>query len=66
MRSGRQLPCRGARQTTFQPWPRASFKQARAGPSHSRDAWAQAVAVLGELAQSQGHCRAPQRATDLP
>eukprot|EP00964_Phaeocystis_antarctica_P004100 scaffold2203_cov24-Phaeocystis_antarctica.AAC.1 len=24
------------------------------------------VAVLGELAQPQGHCRAPQRATDLP
>jgi len=27
---------------------------------------ARAVAVLGELAQPQGHCRAPQRATDLP
>eukprot|EP00964_Phaeocystis_antarctica_P141982 scaffold107132_cov36-Phaeocystis_antarctica.AAC.1 len=25
-----------------------------------------AVAVLGELAQPQGHCHAPQRATDLP
>ena len=43
-----------------------SFKQARAGPSHSRDAMARAVAVLGELAQPQGHCRAPQRATELP
>eukprot|EP00964_Phaeocystis_antarctica_P136806 scaffold101264_cov29-Phaeocystis_antarctica.AAC.1 len=26
---------------------------------------ARAAAVLGELAQPQGHCRAPQRATDL-
>ena len=42
------------------------FKQARAGPSHSRDAMARTVAVHGELAQPQGHCCAPQRATDLP
>eukprot|EP00964_Phaeocystis_antarctica_P023779 scaffold13303_cov70-Phaeocystis_antarctica.AAC.6 len=42
------------------------FQTSSCGPSHSRDAMARAVAVLGELAQPQGHCRAPQRATDLP